>query len=241
MNKNEKMLTVAKVLWITGIIVEMLLLFVYAKSYMLKTFDSPGYFYLLMPARLIALWEIFGICVLVALKIISDIANDKPIFNYFLAAFLIQFTWLSFKLPIVNYAQKAAINGIKAPGLVLNYVVYSVLALATFKILYALSLSRVSVFTKNGFFRWSGILLVVAACINVVYTPVYFAISQKHQSATAFFSTLNRISVFVWTAYTLLVLTALAILIIAVLQIKQAPSQQFENRKQNSKLNSVHE
>jgi len=242
MNEKKFMtLKNAKILWVSGIIIEIGLIVFY--MFIPAIFRGIYTKFALTRSAYLTVLIIYSVLILIALKIISDISQDKKIFYYFLAALLIEFTWGLVRIPITRSISRMHPNthheiiSLLVKNFVFENIPNWIVALVV-AILYFLVLYRVYAFTKDARFKLGGILLLTAVCINIIYGPINFVLAVQNYTSTKPFNNahnahlLNKISSYIWATSSIITIIALVILVFAILQMKYTSRIKQENTVQ---------
>ena len=249
MDKNKKMLTVAKVLWIIELIIQILWLSTSIIHIL------PNNFHLLFGTTnvvsTVSVNPVYGILALIAVWIIARISQKAKIFYLFSIAVLTEFVWIFVDPIIPNYFLKiqslfvlhgtmrqialaefgraVLIQGIP------QYIIYLTVA-----ILGLIVLSELSRLANDRRFKLSGILILITEILSIIWSLASFYINNVVNILyrnTLQLKTINKISVSINLLSNFIILTAFIILTIAILQMRIAPGsgEATENKLANNK------
>jgi len=170
-----------------------------------------------------------SVLVIVAMKIISDLANDQKIFYYPIAGFVMNFVWKLLRKPISNMVFKAPatskeeITSILWRSLFFDSIPYWVIILASV-FLMLLALKRISTIFNDSRFKNAGVIQFVGCIISVVYGILNISMVISKQMSNSlrltFWDMVSKISGWIMFVSIVLWVIALVIEVIAIVNMK---------------------
>ena len=216
----------ARVLWLVGLGIEIgygLDLMIYHKL--------PNLF-IPMPENF-AIWIIYTILILIAMKIISDFADDRKIFYYSVTIFVIDLIMSLIDTPIAHFILRThptshqKMLAILQKDLLFESISSWVVIIIT-AILYFLVLYKIYIFLKDIRFKISGIIYLIATGVSLVLGYIVFVMTWRSYASPKFFGNVNippKVSYPFLITADLLSYAALVVLIIAIIQMNTETNQ----------------